>query len=68
MVELLRERLGTTGEVVTVEGKAIRSTSHPGKAHCTSQILTAYITATGVVLGQESIPEKMNKIQVFQEM
>ncbi len=68
MVDLLRERLGTTGEVVAVDGKAIRSTSQPGTAHSALQIITAYITATGVVLGQESIHEKTNEIPVFQEM
>jgi len=30
--------------------------------------LTAYVTQTGVVLGQKSIHEKTNEIPVFQEM
>lgn len=68
MVDLLQERLGTTGNVVAVDGKAIRSTGQPGATHSALQILTAYITATGVVLGQESIHEKTNEIPVFQKM
>lgn len=68
MVELLQEKLGSTGDVIAVDGKAIRSTSEEGKANSALQILTAYVTQTGVVLGQKSIHEKTNEIPVFQEM
>ncbi len=68
MVELLQEKLGTSGDVIAVDGKAIRSTSKDGQANSALQILTAYVTQTGVVLGQKSIHEKTNEIPVFQEM
>jgi len=54
--------------VLAVDGKAIRSTSEKGKPHSALQILTAYLTESGVVLGQETIHEKTNEIPVFQEM
>lgn len=68
VLEILREHLGTTGKVVAVDGKAICSTSKDGKSHSALQILTAYITETHVILGQETIHEKTNEIPVFQEM
>ncbi len=68
MVELLQEKLGTSGNVIAVDGKAIRSTSKDGQANSALQILTAYVTQTGVILGQRSIHEKTNEIPVFQEM
>ena len=68
IVEILKERLGTSGDVIAVDGKAIRSTAQAGKIHSALQILTAYITESGVVLGQESIHQKTNEIPVFQEM
>ncbi len=68
MVELLQEKLGTSGNVIAVDGKAIRSTGKNGQANSALQILTAYVTQTGVILGQKSIHEKTNEIPVFQEM
>jgi len=68
MAELLQEKLGVSGKVIAVDGKAIRSTSKAGQAHSALQILTAYVTQTGVVLGQASIHEKTNEIPVFQKM
>lgn len=68
MVRLLRERFGADGEVVAVDGKAICSTGKEGQPHSSLQILTAYMTETGVVLGQEAIHEKTNEIPVFQQM
>lgn len=68
MVRLLRERFGVSGEVVAVDGKAICSTGKGGEPHSALQILTAYITESGVVLGQEAIHKKTNEIPVFQKM
>ncbi len=68
MAALLRERLGTAGTVVAVDGKVIRSTIEGDKAYTGLQILTAYITESGVILGQEVIHEKTNEIPVFQQM
>ncbi len=68
MSEILQERFGTKGNVVAVDGKAVCSTSKDGQPHSALQILTAYITENGVILGQESIHEKTNEIPVFQQM
>ncbi len=68
IIELLRGRFGTAGEVVAVDGKAVCSTAKPGNPHSALQILSAYVTSSGVILGQEAIHEKTNEIPVFQEM
>ena len=68
MINLMKEQIGQTGEVIAVDGKAIRSTSEAGKAHSALQILTAYLTENSVTLAQEEIHEKTNEIPVFQEM
>lgn len=68
MSEILQERFGTKGNVVAVDGKAICSTIKDGRPHSALQILTAYMTENGVILGQESIHEKTNEIPVFQQM
>lgn len=61
-------RFGTEGEVVAVDGKSIRSTAKVGNPHSALQILSAYVTNSGVVLAQEAIHEKTNEIPVFHEM
>ena len=68
ILDILRERFGTTGEVIAVDGKAICGTAKPDQPHTALQILSAYITESGVVLAQEAIHEKTNEIPVFQEM
>ena len=68
ILDVLQSRFGTAGEVVAVDGKAICSTTKPGNPHSALQILSAYVTSSGVILGQESIYEKTNEIPVFQEM
>lgn len=68
IIDVLRGRFGTAGEVVAVDGKAICSTTKPGNPHSALQILSAYVTDSGITLAQESIHEKTNEIPVFQEM
>ncbi len=68
IVDVLHSRFGTAGEVVAVDGKAICSTAKQGNPHSALQILSAYVTSSGIVLGQEAIHEKTNEIPVFQEM
>ena len=55
-------------KVIAVDGKAIRSTSKTDNHHSALQIITAYLTESGVVLGQEKINEKTNEIPVLQQM
>lgn len=68
MLELMKEQLGVSGTVVAVDGKAVCSTGKKDEPHSALQILTAYLTENGVVLGQKAIHEKTNEIPVFQEM
>lgn len=68
IIEIMREQIGESGDVIAVDGKAIRSTSKEGEAHSALQIITAYLTGSGIVLGQEKIHEKTNEIPTFQEM
>lgn len=68
ILDILRMRFGSAGEVIAVDGKAICSTAKPGNPHSALQILSAYVTSNGVVLAQEAIHEKSNEIPVFQEM
>lgn len=63
----MQEQCGNKGDVIAVDGKAIRSTA-TSNSRRTLQIVTAYLTEQGVVLGQEKIAEKTNEIPVFQEM
>jgi hypothetical protein len=68
IVDSMCTAFGTQGDVVAVDGKAIRATSKSENSCSALQILTAYITESGVVLGQNAIREKTNEIPIFQEM
>ncbi len=68
ILDVLHSRFGTTGEVIAVDGKAICSTAKSGDPHSALQILSAFVTSSGITLAQESIHEKTNEIPVFQEM
>jgi len=71
IIEIMKERTKFTNHIMNilaVDGKSIRSTAERGKANSALQIVTAYMTGSGVILGQEAIHEKTNEIPVFQEM
>ena len=71
IIEIMKEKakfMSNMTNILAVDGKAIRSTTEKGKPNWALQILTAYLTGTGVVLGQKDIHEKTNEIPVFQEM
>lgn len=70
IVGIMKNNAGNIGNIIAVDGKAIKSTGIEGQPHSFLQIITAYLTESGVVLGQESIEhnEKTNEIPVFQEM
>ena len=68
ILDILRMRFGAAGKVIAVDGKAICSTAKPGNPHSALQILSAYVTSSGVVLAQEAIHKKTNEIPVFREM
>ena len=67
ILSMMQEHCGVKGDVIAVDGKAIRSTAKANSRQ-TLQIVTAYLTEQGVVLGQEKIDKKTNEIPVFQEM
>ena len=64
IITIMKEKREVLGDMIAVDGKAIRSTSKAGKPHSALQILTAYFVESGVVLGQEALEEKTNEIPV----
>jgi predicted transposase YbfD/YdcC len=70
IVEIMRRKAGALSDIIAADGKAIRSTGQKDQAHSFMQILTAYVTGSGVTLGQEAIEygDKTNEIPVFQSM
>ena len=56
ILDILRTRY-TSGNIIAVDGKAICSTGKSGNPHSALQILSAYLTESGVVLAQETIHE-----------
>ena len=61
IVEIMREMIGISSEVIAVDGKTICSTKR-SEIKKTLHILTAIITKTGVTLGQLAVDEKTNEI------
>jgi predicted transposase YbfD/YdcC len=68
VVEIMRDNAANIGNILAVDGKTIRSTIKGGNPYSALQILTAYMTESSIVLGQETVNEKTNEIPVFQEM
>lgn len=68
IIDIMKTSINENEKVIAVDGKAIRSTSKANKPHSALQIITAYLTESGVVLGQEKINEKTNEIPVLQQM
>lgn len=70
VVEIMRRKANETSKIIAADGKAIRSTGERDQPHSFMQILTAYVTESGITLGQEAISheDKTNEIPVFQSM
>jgi hypothetical protein len=70
IAEIMRRKAGNLSDIIATDGKAIKSTGQKDQAHSFLQILTAYVTGSGVTLGQEAIDreDKTNEIPVFQSM
>ena len=64
VVDCMKENISELGNIIAVDGKAIRSTAK--NKHPALHILTAYLTESGVTLAQEKY--KTNEIPVFQDM
>lgn len=65
IIDIMKTAFNKNEKVIAVDG---RSTSKTDKPHSVLQIITAYLTESGVVLGQEKINEKTNEIPVLQQM
>jgi len=68
IVGIMKQTAGCAGDVLALDGKAVACTAKPQNPHSALHILTAYLTESGVVLGQKAVREKTNEIPVFQEM
>ena len=68
ILEIMKEKVTGREEIIAVDGKAICSTTQKKKSHSALQIITAYLTESGVILGQEKINNKTNEIPILQEM
>jgi predicted transposase YbfD/YdcC len=66
IINMMRETLGVQGEVLAFDGKTICATAKGNREKL--HIITAYLTQSGVVLGQETVNEKTNEIPIMQEM
>lgn len=65
---IMQDNFVSDGEILAVDGKAIRSTSEKNEPHSALQLLTVYLTESGVTIGQKAIHDKTNEIPVFQEL
>ena len=68
IVNIMKELLGTTGEIVAIDGKTICSTEKMKSYERGLRIVTAYITENGVTLGQLAVDEKTNEIPCVREL
>ena len=68
IIETMKERADIAGNILAVDGKAMRSASKEGRACSALQIPAAHLTESSAVPGQEAIHDKTNEIPVFQAM
>lgn len=68
IVNIMKEMLGTDGEIIAIDGKTICSTEKMASYRKSLHILTAYITKNGISLGQLSVGEKSNEIPCMREL
>jgi predicted transposase YbfD/YdcC len=68
VIRIMCELLGTEGDVVPIDGKTICSTAKEGTARETLHIVTAYLTANSIILGQLTVSEKTNEIPVVRDL
>lgn len=61
----LMQRGGEIGDVIAIDGKAIRSTEKLKSLEKGLRVLSAYDVATSTVIGQLEVGEKTNEIPVF---
>ena len=67
VINIMRSCISQTGEIISIDGKAIRQTYQDERAE-KLQIVTAFCAQSGLILGSRSIPKKTNEIPVLREM
>ena len=68
IVSIMKELLGTDGDIIAIDGKTICSTETMKSYKKSLHILTAYLTKNGVTLGQLAVGEKTNEIPMAREL
>lgn len=67
-LSLMQEAIGGSGDIIAIDGKAIRSTEKMAQLKRGMRILSAYDTQTSITLGQLEVGEKTNEIPVMLEL
>ena len=67
-LSLMQQSGQTPGDVIAVDGKAIRSTEKLKQLQRGLRVLSAYDVATSTVIGQLEVGAKTNEIPVFQAL
>ena len=65
---LMQEAIGGSGDIIAIDGKAIRSTEKMAQLKRGMRILSAYDTQTSITLGQLEVGAKTNEIPVMLEL
>ena len=65
LLDLRRRRAGELPEVVSIDGKASRGTHTEGKGQGVLQVVSAWASEQGLVLGQVAVEEKSNEIRAI---
>jgi predicted transposase YbfD/YdcC len=67
-LSLMQEAIGKNGDIIAVDGKAIRSTEKMAHLKRGMRILSAYDTQASMTIGQLEVGEKTNEIPVMLEL
>lgn len=68
IVNIMKEFIGVTGDIIAIDGKAICSTETMKCYERGLRIVTAYITQSGVCIGQLAVDTKTNEIPCVREL
>jgi len=67
VINIMRSCITESGKLIHIDGKALRQTYQDDRA-TKIQIVTAFCSQTGLILGSKSIPKKTNEIPVLRDM
>ena len=68
ILKIMRDRIDVVDEILSVDGKTIRSTCSRDAKDSALHVLTVYGTASGISFKQKRVNKKTNEIPVFQEI